>query len=119
MRLQRSSVRIVGTWTAANGVVHGRCLGSGKEREPYMHGLRTLCMKPWKLTDSEHGPANEKGLRRVDFLNFYARVECETCVRALDQMICGALKPDEQQRLDALYETRSLTRAIELEDNAC
>lgn len=86
--LPMSRVYIIGRWTAPDGVVHARVMGSGVLKlEPHERGLRTLCMKPWKWPPE--GPACPEGLRRVDFMDFTSRVTCESCVRSIDRVICG------------------------------
>lgn len=88
-----SPVKIIGCWVGADGVVHGRALGGGKPREPYQRGVQSCCSKPWKLMPGPHGPAEPRGLRRVDFLRFDVRVTCESCVRSIDNMIAGKPPP--------------------------
>ena len=92
-----SRLVLVGRWTGADGEVHARTMGSGKNRGPYTRGVQTFCMKPWKYMDGPFGPARPEGLRRVDFLDFTSRITCFTCLRAIDAKICGSLprRPDE------------------------
>lgn len=91
--------------------VHARTLGSGKNRGPYQRGVQTFCMKPWKYMDGPSGQARPEGLRRVDFLDFTSRITCDTCLRAIDQAICGGA-PKREETLEL---TRSIGRAVELE----
>lgn len=115
-----SKIRILGFWTAPDGVVHGRVMGTKKHALPYDRVLRTFCGKPWKYPPGSGyaHPHAAPALRAVDF-GYYSRMTCDSCARSADLVICGPLPPRAdllEERLSNLELARSVTGALALED---